>query len=37
MKVSTLPDLAVVQSGDSIQKHKQSNEGSWEEHPRVPA
>lgn len=37
IKVPTLPDLAVVQSGDSIQKDKQSNEGSWEEHPCVPA
>jgi len=27
----------VVQSSDSIQKDKQSNEGSWEEHPCVPA
>lgn len=32
-----IPDLAVIQSNDSIQKDKQSNEGSWEEHAGVPA
>lgn len=32
-----IPDLAVIQGGDSIQKDEQSNEGSWEEHAGVPA
>lgn len=32
-----VPDLAVIQSHDSIQKDKQSNEGGWEEHAGVPA
>ena len=32
-----VPDLAVIQSNDSIQEDKQSNEGSWEEHAGVPA
>lgn len=27
----------MIQSGDAIQKDKQSNEGSWEEHASVPA
>ena len=33
----SIPDLAVIQSDDAIQKDKQSNEGSWEEHAGVPA
>lgn len=32
-----VPDLAVIQSNDSVQKDKQSNEGGWEEHAGVPA
>lgn len=32
-----VPDLAVIQSHDSIQKDKQSNEGGREEHAGVPA
>lgn len=32
-----IPDLAVIQSGDSIQEDKQPDEGCGEEHARVPA